>query len=69
MGLRSVWPCDRGFWIAASLCYGASTLLGGVVYEFFGAADLFILGELLGLAGCLTVVLLDKKALSTKVDI
>ena len=58
-----------GFWIAASLGYGASTLLGGVVYEFYGAGDLFILGALFGLAGCLTVVLLDKKALSTTVDI
>ncbi len=58
-----------GFWIAASLGYGASTLLGGIVYEFYGPADLFILGAIFGLAGCLTVVLLDKKALSTTVDV
>ncbi len=58
-----------GFWIAASLGYGASTLLGGVVYEFYGATDLFMLGALFGLAGCLTVVLLDKNILSTTVDV
>ncbi len=58
-----------GFWIDASLGYGTSTLLGGVVYEFFGAGDLFTLGALFGLVGCLTVVLLDKKSVRTTVDV
>src|SRR5712692_1787080 len=43
-----------GFWTAASIGYGVSTLIGGVVYQFYGSTYLFTLGALFGLAGCFT---------------
>ena len=56
-----------GFWIAASLGYGASTLLGGIFYEFFSVRYLFILGALFGFAGFLTVISLNKQGLTSTI--
>ncbi len=58
-----------GFWIAASIGYGASTLLGGIVYQFYGASYLFIIGALFGIAGCGSVVLLTWQSLSSVVPL
>ncbi len=54
-----------GFWTAASLGYGSATLLGGIVYEFYNASYLFVLGAILGYAGCLAVVLLNKQGFTS----
>ncbi len=54
-----------GFWTAASLGYGSATLLGGIVYEFYNATYLFVLGAVLGYAGCLAVVLLNKQGFTS----
>ena len=54
-----------GFWIAASLGYGASTLLGGIFYEFFSVRYLFILGALFAFAGFLTVIFFTKQGLTS----
>ncbi len=54
-----------GFWTAASLGYGSATLIGGIVYEFYNATYLFVLGAVLGYAGCLAVVLLNKQGFTS----
>ncbi len=53
-----------GFWIAASLGYGISTLLGGIIYEFYNAGYVFILGAILGFTGLLAMILLNKQGLT-----
>jgi MFS family permease len=58
-----------GFWIAASLGYGASTLLGGIVYQFYGANYLFTMGALFGLAGCGSMILLTWQSLASTVPL
>lgn len=45
-----------GFWAAASLGFGSATLLGGILYDLYGATYLFVLGAVCGYAGCLAVV-------------
>ncbi len=57
-----------GFWIAASLGYGASTLLGGIIYEFYPVGYLFILGALFGFGGFFAVLLLNKQGLTSTVS-
>ncbi len=54
-----------GFWTAASLGFGVSTLLGGIIYQLYPVSYLFILGALFGYTGCLSVILLTKQGLTS----
>ncbi len=65
MELGPVRPGNRGFWTAASLGFGASTLLGGIIYQLYPVSYLFILGALFGYTGCLSVILLNKQGLTS----
>ena len=54
-----------GFWSAASLGFGSATLVGGVLYEFLGTRELFVLGAAYGYLGCVITILLSKEAFSS----
>lgn len=53
-----------GFWTAALLGYASATLLGGILYQYFPVASLFLLGAIYGYAGTVIVLLAPKGALT-----
>ena len=52
------------FWTAASIGYATSTLIGGVLFQFFDPIYLYILGALYGCSGIVVVSFLTKQGLT-----
>ncbi len=52
------------FWTAASLGYAASTLIGGILFQYLDPVYLYILGALFGYSGILAVPFLTKQGLT-----
>jgi MFS family permease len=52
------------FWTAASLGYAVSTLIGGVLFQFFDPVYVYVLGALFGYSGILVLAFLTKHGLT-----
>ena len=52
------------FWTAASIGYATSTLIGGVLFQYFDPVYLYVLGALYGFSGILVILLLTKQGLT-----
>lgn len=52
------------FWTAASIGYATSTLIGGVLFQYFDPVYLYVLGALYGFSGILVVSLLTRQGLT-----
>jgi MFS family permease len=52
------------FWTAASIGYATSTLIGGVLFQFFDPVYLYVLGALYGYSGILVILSLTRKGLT-----
>jgi MFS family permease len=51
-------------WTAASIGYATSTLIGGVLFQFFDPVYLYVLGALYGYSGIIAILLVTRQELT-----